>query len=88
VEAKVSPAGVDGVVDGSGVAVFGFFVGHLCAVPGYFAPDERIGVRTSWFRVRRQRDARAVATHVVVVDVDLWPPAGEKQAGHVLTLVH
>ena len=56
VEAEVSPAGVDGVVDGAGVAVFSFLVGHLCAVPGDLAPDERVPRRDGW--VRRRAEVR------------------------------
>ena len=58
------------------------------AVPAQLAPEERVGEGPHRLGVRRQENARAVAAHVVVIDVGLGPPVREQDLGHVLRVRH
>ena len=71
-------------VDDAGVAVLFLFVSHVRAVPAQFAPDQRIGHGAHRLGIGRQIDARAVAAHVVVIDISFRLPFGEQDLRHVL----
>ena len=88
VEAHVAPPRVDGRADDAGLAGLFELVAHVAAVPAHLAPHERIGIRPDRLGVRRDRDARTAAAHLVMVHVGLGCPVAKENLRGVLRLDH
>ena len=84
----MAPAGILRHVQDARLAGLLFFISNVRAIPAHFPPDQRIGVRPDGLGIGRDKNARPVAAHVVVVQVGLRNPIPEQHFGHVLRFDH
>jgi len=86
VPTEVSPAGILAGIEHARHAVLFELVGDVSAVPGEFAPLQRVGAGTNRLAVGRHVHARAVRAHLMVVDIRLRLPVAVHDLGYVLRL--
>ena len=88
VPAEMSPAGVLACVENPRHAVFFELVSDVSAVPRELSPNERVGVRANGLAIGRDVETRAVAPHLVMVDISLRLPVAIENLRRVDGLDH